>query len=319
MDWNEQRLSRRLKLKDLNVLLAVASCGSMGKASERLAISQPAISKTISDLEHALGVRLFDRHARGIEPTVYARTLLDHGLVAFDELKQAVRHIEFLANPETGELRIGSNIVIAAGFVTAVIDRLSRRYPRVAFHVLAGESGMAYRNLEDRKVDIVVVPLVEPLIEEHLQANILYEEELIVLAGARSPWARKRKLELRDLMNESWALPPPDSLYGTVVAQAFRSVSLDLPRTTIFTSVTPVRNALLGTGRYVSMVQGSVVRFGAKVPNAAVLPIRLPTTRRPIGIVSLRNRTLSPVAQLFINYAHEVAKVFAKRKRDRPV
>src|SRR5689334_15997166 len=97
MTWDEERLSRRLKLRDLSVLLAVARCGSMGKAAEQLAVSQPGVSKVIADMEHALGVRLFDRNAMGVEPTIYAHALLDRSLVAFDELKQAVRHIEFLA------------------------------------------------------------------------------------------------------------------------------------------------------------------------------------------------------------------------------
>src|SRR5262245_6806492 len=110
MEWDEHRVGRRLKLRDIEVLLAVAKCGTMGKAATLLSVSQPAISKAISDMEHVLGVRLLDRNPRGVEPTVYARALLDRGLVAFDELKQAVKHIEFLANPTTGELRVGSTI-----------------------------------------------------------------------------------------------------------------------------------------------------------------------------------------------------------------
>ena len=94
MDWDIQRLGRYLKLRDLNVLLTVARCGSMGKAAAQLSISQPAVSKAIAEMEHALGARLLDRTPRGVEPTVYARALLDHSVIAFDELRQAVRQIE---------------------------------------------------------------------------------------------------------------------------------------------------------------------------------------------------------------------------------
>jgi DNA-binding transcriptional LysR family regulator len=314
MDWDEQRLSRRLKLRDLNVLLTVAGCGSMGKAAERLSISQPAISKVIADMEHSLGVRLLDRNAHGVEPTIYARALLDRSIVAFDELKQAVKHIEFLANPTTGELRIASNIIIATTFISAVVERFCRRYPRVVFHLFAGESGMAYRALEERKVDLVIAPVVEPLTEEHLHAETLYDEVLVVLAGVRNPWSRRRKLDLADLLGASWTLPPPDSLQGRIVVEAFRSKGLELPQATVFTSVTPVRNALLVSGRFVTIVQGSAVRFGAKMPTVKVLPIDLPTTRRPIGVITLKNRTLSPVARLFIDAAHEMAKFFEKKR-----
>jgi DNA-binding transcriptional LysR family regulator len=313
MNWDEQRLSRRLKLRDLHVLLTVASCGSMGKAAAQLSVSQPAISKAIADMEYALSVPLFDRNPRGVEPTIYARALLDRGLVAFDELKQGVEHIKSLANPATGQLRVGSTIAIATGFIPAVVDRLSQQYPRIVFHLSAGEAAMTYHALEERRVDLVIAPIFAPISEKHLCAEILYDEPLVVVAGARSPWARRRKLELAELVDAIWTLPPLDSLYGSVVAEAFRAGGLDIPPAAVFTSVTPVRNALLTTGRFVSIIQGSVMSFNLNKPAFKVLPIDLPTTRRPIGVITLKNRTLSPVAQLFIDCAHGVAKTLNRQ------
>jgi DNA-binding transcriptional LysR family regulator len=110
-----------------------------------------------------------------------------------------------------------------------------------------------------------------------------------------------------------WTLPPLDSLYGSVVAEAFRAGGLDIPPAAVFTSVTPVRNALLTTGRFVSIIQGSVMSFNLNKPAFKVLPIDLPTTRRPIGVITLKNRTLSPVAQLFIDCAHGVAKTLNRQ------
>ena len=106
MQWDE-RIGRRLKLRDVNILLAVVQWGGMAKAARRLAVSQPVVSKAIADLEQALGVRLLDRDRHGVEPTPYGRALLDHGLAAFDELKQAVKKIESLADPTVGEVRVG--------------------------------------------------------------------------------------------------------------------------------------------------------------------------------------------------------------------
>src|SRR6266853_1941130 len=97
-----ERIERRLKLHDLRVLISVVEAGSMGKAAERLGTSQPAVSRTIADLEYALGVRLLDRSPRGIEATLYGRALINRGIAAFDELRQGVKDIEFLADPTTG-------------------------------------------------------------------------------------------------------------------------------------------------------------------------------------------------------------------------
>src|SRR6195256_1807014 len=132
MQW-EDRIGRRVKLQDMHILLATVQCGSMGKAANQLAISQPVVSRSIASLEHALGVRLLDRCRGGVEPTIYGRALLTHGLAAFNELKQGVRAIESLSDPTAGELRIGSTEPMAAGMLRAFVDRLSRKVPRPFF------------------------------------------------------------------------------------------------------------------------------------------------------------------------------------------
>ena len=134
-----ERIGRRMKLHDLHVLMTVVQAGSMGKGAQRLNTGQPAVSRSIADLEHALGVRLLDRDHQGVEPTPYGRALLDCGAAVFDDLRRGVKDLEFLANPTAGEVRIGCNPFLAAGFVSAVVDRLSRRYPRMVFHLVTGD------------------------------------------------------------------------------------------------------------------------------------------------------------------------------------
>jgi DNA-binding transcriptional LysR family regulator len=306
MDWAD-RIGRRIKLRDLHILLTVVHCGSMAKAAGQLSVSNPVVSKAVTDLEHALGVRLLDRSPQGVEPTIYGRAILDRGLIAFDELRQAVKNIEFLANPTEGEVRVGSSIVVASGLVATVVDRLSRLHPRIVFHLFAGESAMTYRALAERKVDLVVARIFAPIADERMQAETLCEELDVVVAGAQSPWAKRRKIRLSDLMNEPWTLPPPDSLNGPIAVEAFRAFGLDVPRATVFTSTIPARNALLATGRFLTIAPSSVLRFPANGPPLSGLPIELKTKRRPIGIITLKNRTLSPVAQLFIDCARELA------------
>ena len=142
MEWSE-RIGRRIRLRDLHILLAVVQCKSMAKAAEHLAISKPVVSKVIADLEHVLGVRLLERDRHGAEPTIYGAALLKRGTTVFDELREGVKDIEFLTDPAAGEVRIGSNPFLAASFVSAVVDRLSRRYPRIVFHLVATQTGDA--------------------------------------------------------------------------------------------------------------------------------------------------------------------------------
>jgi DNA-binding transcriptional LysR family regulator len=127
----DTRIGKRLRLRDLHVLLTVVQRRSMAKAAEHLAVSQPAISKAIADLEHTLGVQLLDRGPRGVEPTLYGSALVRRGLTVFDELRQGVGEIEFMANPTVGEVRVGCFEWVLATLLPPVIERLSNQYPGV--------------------------------------------------------------------------------------------------------------------------------------------------------------------------------------------
>ena len=148
------RIGCRVKLHDLHVLMAVVQAGSMSKAAALLNTGQPAISRSIAYLERAFGVRLLDRNRQGVKPTEFGRAVLDGGTAVFDDLRQTVKNIAFLADPTVGEVRVGCNPFLAASFVSAVIDRLSRRYPRIVFRLVTGYVERLHRELTERKVDL---------------------------------------------------------------------------------------------------------------------------------------------------------------------
>jgi DNA-binding transcriptional LysR family regulator len=305
------RIGRRMKLQDLHVLVTVIQAGSMGKAAQQLNISQPAVSRSIAELEHAFGVRLLERHRKGIEATEYGRALLDCGAAVFDDLRQGVKHIEFLANPTTGEVWIGNTLTSANSFLTAVIDRLSRRYPGIIFHVVPAGADILHRELNARSLDLVITRSGGPFKEKQFGFETLYDDALVVLAGMKNPWARRRRIELAELVNEPWALPTLESAVTQAAIKAFRASGLDCPRATLVTSSPEMRIDLVATGRFLTITAS---RFRARRPQLKVLPVELPMARMPVGIVTLKNRRLSPVAKLFIQHAHEVAKSLTKRR-----
>jgi DNA-binding transcriptional LysR family regulator len=300
------RIERRLKLNDLRILLSVVEAGSMGKAAERLGTSQPAISRAIADLERGLGVRLLDRSRRGIEPTSYGRALIKRGVAVFDELRQGEKDIEFLADPTAGELRVGASISLAAGLVVAAVDRLTRLHPRLNFDLFAADTATACRALE--------VHMIEPLPTGELDAEILFHEPQVVAAAPENRWTRRRSVELADLMNEPWTLAPVETQFGSLAVEAFRASGLGLPKKLI-TSSLPVRQALVATGRFLTMVPRVVLEFPPRSAAFKRLAIHLPTTHRPVGIVTAKNRTLSSVAQLFRECVRDMAKPLARDRR----
>jgi DNA-binding transcriptional LysR family regulator len=308
------RIGNRMKLQDLHVLMTVVQAGSMGKAAQILNTTQPNVSRSIGELEQALGVRLLDRHRQGIEPTEYGRALLDCGVAVFDDLRQGVKNIAFLADPAAGELRIGTTTFLAASFVSALVDRLSRRYPRIVFHLVTGYTETLHRELAERHVDLLIIRGSGPIADPRYDFEFLFDDSYVVAAGAQNQWVRRRRIEIAELVNELWVLPPPDSVIGSVVTDAFRASGLDYPRVSVVTDCPHMRISLLATGRFVTIFPATAFRFLTKRSELKILPVELPTARRPNGIVTLKNRALSPVARLFIDCAREVAKPLAKQR-----
>src|SRR5215470_3306890 len=152
-----ERIRRRLKLSDLHVLIAVVQAGSMSRAAQLLNTTQPAVSKSIADLEHAIGVRLLDRGRHGAEPTEYGRALLDGGTAVFDDLRQAVKNIESLADPTAGEVRVGTHNPMIAGLIPTVFDRLHKKHPGISVHVVpVPTDSQQFRVLRERKIDLLL-------------------------------------------------------------------------------------------------------------------------------------------------------------------
>jgi DNA-binding transcriptional LysR family regulator len=305
MQWSD-RIGRRLKPRDLHVFLAVAENGNMAKAAEQLAISRPVVSKTIADLEHTLGVRLLDRTPKGVEPTVYGRALLKRSLAVFDELRQSVKEIEFLADPSAGELRIGFSEIPAAGLVPAAIDRLSRRYPRMAVRTEQGSAWDVLSHLHQRRCEIAI--LRPPFPEPDLDVQPLFYERMFVVAGSRSKWAKQRKVSLADLAEEPWIQSVGEMEAGSPTLEAFRAVGVEGPRLLVLSNSVNLRYGLLATGRFLTMFPDSLLRYGPARAPIRVLPIKLPKWQVPTSVMTLKDRTLSPIAQLFIECLHELAR-----------
>jgi DNA-binding transcriptional LysR family regulator len=315
----DTRIGRRIRLRDLHVLLTVVQRGSMAKAAQHLSITQPAVSKSIADLEHALGVRLLDRSPQGIEPTAYGTALVRRGLSVFDELRQGIGEIEFMAAPGVGEVRVGCPETLAATLLPAVIEQLSDQYPNIKLHVVqTNPLAPEIRQLRDRNVDLLLGRVGPPFAEDDLHAEILYQDPLVVVAGTASPWARRRTLDLGELIGEKWILYPPNEMPGVFIKEAFRKRGLSLPPASVLTYSFQLRDMLLMTGNYLSIVAASAVPvFNAKRVIVKALPIDLGTqaTARPVAIFTLKNRTLSPAAVLFIDNIRAVAKSIALRSK----
>jgi DNA-binding transcriptional LysR family regulator len=305
------RIGRRMKLHDLHVLMAVVQAGSMSRAAQVLNTTQPAVSRSIADLEHTIGVRLLDRGRHGVEPTEYGRALLDGGVAMFDDLRQAVKNIEFLADPTVGEVRVGTHDPAIVGLLPAVFERLRQQYPGISIRVTPIVANtQQHSHLRERKVDLFLGRMTSP-IEEDIHAETLFRDRIMVVAGPKSRWIRRRKIRLSELADEPWCLPLPDSTIGSAVADAFRAGGMKFPPKGVAWGGAAFLCAYLPRGPFLGTLPNSLLSFGANLPQLKVLPVDLPIPSWPVGVMTLKNRTLSPVVKLFADCAREVVKPIA--------
>jgi DNA-binding transcriptional LysR family regulator len=307
------RIGRRLKLHDLHVFMGVVQAGSMGKAARNLNTSQPAISRSIAELERAFGVALLERNTKGVQPTKFGNTLLQCGAAVFDDLRQGVKAIEFMSDPGAGEIRVAGNEPIVAGLVSAVFSRLQKQYPGITIQVTrASALSEQLAELRERKIDLVLARIGDARYND-IDMEILYNEASYVIAGPKSPWFHRRKIRFSDLLGEPWALPSPDTFVGSIFADAFRAAGLEYPRRNAAFGAIYLHLALVAGGPFLALVPGSLLRLGADRHAFKVLPVKSPVPPWPVGMLSLKGRTVTPATQLFIQQLRDVSNGLTAR------
>jgi len=245
---------------------------------------------------------------------MYGRALLRWSRAAFDDLRQGVKEIEFLADPTAGELRIGCTGAMMEGLLPVILSRLRRHHPHLIFEVTQAFSGAPlHRELRERNVDLILGRMMMPVADD-FSSEALFDEPLFVLAGVQNPWLRRRHIELAELIDEPWILPKPGTANRAVIAEIFRACNLNIPSAVVACNSVQIYKTLLANGPWLAILGVASFQFGAKNPAVKVLPVKLPALPRPVGIITLKGRMISPVAQLFIEHAREVAKPLAKRK-----
>jgi DNA-binding transcriptional LysR family regulator len=306
------QIGLRLRIRDLQIFLAVVEYGSMAKAAAHLGVTQPAVSEVVAGLESTFGARLFDRSPQGIETTLYGRVLLDRTLTVLDELKQGAKDIAFLADPTVGELRIGCPDSIVGGFLPVVIRKFTSAYPGIALHVdLLSTPGLNLPPLRARTVDLALtrLPRLDDPPDSDFNVEILFEDEVVVAASAQSRWARQRKINLTHLAEAQWILTAAAGTFSQdLITQAFSLSQLRSPKVILSSLSVHLRNHLLADSEYVAAMPWSIFQANERFFDLKMLPVKLPARRLPVALVTLRKRTLSPVAELFIGHLRKQAR-----------
>jgi DNA-binding transcriptional LysR family regulator len=290
---------RRVTLRELRLLAVIARSGSILKAAQEVGLTQPAVSKSLADLEETLGVRLFDRTNRGVEPTPHGSVFIRRALAVFDEMRHGVEELNFLTDSTGGEIRGGGTPTMCGGFLSHAVASMELERPGIRYKLVELESERLAAEVQARLIDIGIGR--EPLVRSdgELSFERLFDDPLYVVAGADHPLARRRRITLADLANQRWVLPMPETPVSGQLRAAFERQGAPMPESIVASMSVLVRYELLSTNRFLTVLYGSMLQFGSMPSNLRILPVEL-SARLPIGFYKLNGRTLSPATELFI-------------------
>ena len=199
----------------------------------------------------------------------------------------------------------------AAGLLASAIDRLAARYPEILVRVTqASAEPLGYPELRERHVDVVLARVSRMFAHAELDVDVLFDAPPCVAAGLSSPWARRRKVDLAELVHERWTLTSDQVIQESVLA-AFRARGLQPPRAQVIVSSMLLRSRLLATGRYLTVLPASVLAHNARAWGIKALPIQLDLQPMCLTLMTLRRRTLSPVARLLMEQLRALCRPLA--------
>jgi len=296
----------RASIRQLRLLVTVAETGSMVRAGEALGLSQPAVTKSIRDLEADLGVSLFERGNRGVRPTVYGETLVRHAQAALAQLAHAAEALDDLATGAGGRVVVGTLLAASAWLLPGAIAELRAERPRVIVEVVEGANDRLQPMLSRGALDMVVGRLSEFRHRAGVVQRPLYDEAIVILARPGHPLAAGGALTLGDLGSVDWILPPGETTLRRQLEKAFFDAGLDPPRCAVESVSLPTNRRLLRESDLIGAWPQGVAADELETGRLIALPVRLTEILGPVGVTLRGDSPLSPSAEAFLTALERV-------------
>lgn len=300
-----------LKVQDLRMIIALSKQRTILRAAEAMQLSQPAITKRLQDLEKDLGVTLFHRMSRGVEPTPYGEILIKHAHIILNQIRHAEGEVSDLSDGEGGRLSIGVPVSAASQLVADSITKLLEVRRNVQITLAEDYNIRLVPALKRGDIDLIIGRLPSEK-QEDIDSVYLYDEKLVVVARAEHPLAKENKIKKKELLNHKWMLPLRDSIMYMEIESYFKQEGLSMPQTSIFSlshigSMKVIRaNDLIGVYPYES------VKEELETGNLVELNTDLSPEPSKVGYTTRQNGFLSPAAEAFIEIYKELGNAYGK-------
>lgn len=306
LDWY---MRANLKPRHLQMLVSLDDFRNVGKVAASLNVTQPAVSKALAELERGMGLSLFERSARGVNPTAYGECMIRHARSVLGDLAQARDELRDLMLGASGKAAVGALPAAAPALLPRAVALLKQQSPGTTVFIREGTMDTLLPELRAGKLDLIVGTLPHNGAGRDLEEKILFEERTTVVAGRAHALTRRGKLEWADLGDYPWVLPPAGSLLRDPLEAAFHRHGVPIPNNSIESLSVHVIVMYLQISNALACLSREVARHYEELGLIAILPLELPKLVRPVGMTWSRARSLSPGATLIMRCLEEAVRL----------
>jgi len=302
------RISGRLRMRHLRLLVVLAEHGSLRKAAEIMSVTQPALSKSLREIEELVGEPLFARNPKGIYANAIGEAVIRYAQLVFADLGGLHKELAALKSGNIGDVHIGAISALTAGLVPQTVALLKALHPLLNISVVIDTSDLLLRALEQDKLDIVIARIPEDYPSENLQFAALGDEIVVPVARCDHPEMKNEALTLATLSRYSWVIQSRPAPLRTIFHELFRKARVRAPSSTVETSSTFLALSLLKESDMISLQSLSLIDAYEKMNIIARLPISLAINMDAYGLISRKNRRPTAAMQV-------VADAFTQQAR----
>jgi len=290
-------LRSNLKLKHLQLLVALDQLRHLGRTAEFLSVSQPAVSKMLGEIERMFGVTLFERSTKGTEPTPTGHTVIRFARHVIAEYEKTSDALKLAESGAEGRVNVGAMVVAIPGLLTQAIQRFKQNTPAAKVQVEEGDLTRLLPRLRIGELDLIVGRLEPGYAAPDLQTEVLFKDGMCLICSPKNPIASKKRLTWADLQHQRWVMPPPWATSRTKLHQLFYKNRLDPPTDYVETASLLVTLTQMQTLDAIGFVASNVAQYLQAQGLAFVLPVKLRMDLPPIGIITLSGKYKTPTEQ----------------------
>jgi len=303
-------LRSNLKLRHLQLLVAIDEFQHIGRAAEFLSVTQPAISKTLAEIEKLFGFALFERSTRGTRATPYGETVIRFARSVLADYERIRDEISAVAAGSAGRTRIGAMVVATPVLLARAVGQLKDASPQTTVLVEEGDLAHLLPKLRLGELDLVVGRLEPAYAAPDLETEKLYNEPMTVVVGPHHPLARKRSVDWKDLGAIPIVMPPPWASLRVKLDQIMLKNGVTQPLDVVETASFLVMLTFVEERGAAGFMARSVSRHFEGEGIVKVLPLRITLPLPPVGLITVRNQRVSPSTARLIDLLRQVARDF---------